>query len=420
MLSAVALLLVSLICSAQSCSLHRRYQHDSFQFPQDFTNNSITAHPGHELLKRWYGVKTLPAPGADQSYLSPYYYPWPVTCSSPKVVQPIRYCFKDKRSAKNLQAVVDRSIAAWSQATLVSSLAITVEPTCRDKNMCICSGLGVAKDALMISDETIDGNDEWNHGPECYTASTVGYRYAPKGQPIIPHRHYMKFCSYAPQYSWGQFEEAERDMGHEWGHVMGLQHEHQRPDRNEYIYFKCKNLKGYEQAYEKADIDEEGWFDDDDHGEELSMKEKMSRICNHELYASKFFPAVLEYIRGDAQHMDTVESQAIVNNMVKSDRFDFESIMMYDADLMSIDKAGKKYVLFRRGPGGSVGAPVWMGGGVNGDLKSTKLSEGDIARVSMLYDSGHTKEDVSWGPVRVKIGGRLDVVVPAPRKRNEL
>lgn len=72
----------------------------------------------------------------------------------------------------------------------VSSLSIDLEPTCNGKSMCICSDEGVATDALMISDETREDDDEWNEGSDCYTASTVGYRYIPQGQPDLPHRHY--------------------------------------------------------------------------------------------------------------------------------------------------------------------------------------------------------------------------------------
>lgn len=122
--------------------------------------------------------------------------------------------------------------------------------------------------------------------------------------------------------------------------------------------------------------------------------------------------------------MDNPDSQAIAGNMVKSDAFDYESIMIYDANLMSKDKAGKKYVLFKRGPNGGIGDPVWMGGGVNGDPETTQVSAGDIARIAMLYNSGTAEnaaaQDTSWGPVRVKIRDRSDVIVPAPRKRDEL
>lgn len=187
-LGALLLLLTSFV---QSCTLHQRTHGDSSISPRELANSSThTAQPGPELLRRWYGVKTLPSEGLEHGYISPHYYPWPITCSDPKVVQPIRYCFKDERSAKNLQKIVDMSIAAWAQAMLVSSLAITTEPSCRGVEPCLCSDSGVAKDALMISDETRDEDDEFNLGPNCVTASTVGYRYIPKGEPNSPYRHY--------------------------------------------------------------------------------------------------------------------------------------------------------------------------------------------------------------------------------------
>lgn len=270
----IALILL-LACSIQCCGLHHRHDGDSPYSPRGLNDSIHETQPGHELLKRWYGVKTLPATGVEQGYISPHYYPWPITCSNPKVIQPIRYCFKDERSATNLQPLVDKSNAAWAHAMVASSLTITVEPTCRANAKCICSDPGVAKDALMISDETRDDDEAWTLGPDCVTASTVGYRYIPTGQPNSPYRHYsksspqtqviplpltdillVKFCSLAPKYSWGREDVALRDMVHEFGmslslqsrehmlidlgHVMGLQHEHQRPDRNQFIWFKCK------------------------------------------------------------------------------------------------------------------------------------------------------------------------------------
>lgn len=146
--------------------------------------------------------------------------------------------------------------------------------------------------------------------------------------------------------------------------------------------------------------------------------------CNHELYAQKFFPTVLEYIRWDEEHMDTPDSQAIANNVEHGNAFDTESIMIYDADLMSKDKAGGKYVLFQRTSSGGIGRPVWMGGGVNGDPATTQVSSGDVERIGLLYPLGPASSvrarAAPQGPLRVKIRDRLDVVVPAPRRRDEL
>lgn len=182
------LLLVMLTSLAQSCSLHRRHYYGPPQSLQDFDNSSLTAQPGHELLKRWYGVPALPTDGT--RIKPPHYYPWPATCGEP-IIQPIRYCWKDERSQKNLQAVLDTAISEWVHTFHpVSSLQIILEPTCNGNVKCLCSDTGVAKDALMISDETRDGDDDWNLGPDCVTASTVGYRYIPDGQPEVPYRHY--------------------------------------------------------------------------------------------------------------------------------------------------------------------------------------------------------------------------------------
>lgn len=184
----IVVLLAMLAYSAKSCSLHS-HGHIPAHSSQESANISLAAQPGHELLKRWYGVKPLPLEGSGQSIMSPYYYPWPATCNSP-TVQPIRYCWKDVRSQQNLQVVIDKAVAAWSHAMEGSSLTVMLDPTCHGNEKCLCSDPGVATDALMISDETRDGDDAWNEGSDCVTASTVGYRYIPKGQPDMPFRHY--------------------------------------------------------------------------------------------------------------------------------------------------------------------------------------------------------------------------------------
>lgn len=42
------------------------------------------------------------------------------------------------------------------------------------------------------------------------------------------------------------------------GHVFGLWHEHQRPDRDNYLHFECKNLQGYDET--KKGFEEKGSY----------------------------------------------------------------------------------------------------------------------------------------------------------------
>lgn len=90
--------------------------------------------------------------------------------------------------------------------------------------------------------------------------------------------------------------------------------------------------------------------------------------------------------------------------------------MIHDADLMSKDRDGEKYVLLKRTASGGIGGPVWMGGGVEDRSELTRVSEGDVVRVGMLY-GGEVKGGEWAAAVRVRIGGRVDVVVPGRRRR---
>lgn len=179
-----------------------------------YANESTPIDKTHFFRKRWYSVPEHPGQGEAQD---PFVYPWPVVCQHP-YVQPIYYCFQDKRSAKNLQHVVNEAITKWAHAIRVSSLSTELDPrTLGDTNV-PCSQLEGDKDSLVISDETLDDPDvekvkkHFNSGL-CQTQTTVGYTYEPK----VPFRHTLKFCDLQPWDAEADMPHAVRVMTHELG-----------------------------------------------------------------------------------------------------------------------------------------------------------------------------------------------------------
>lgn len=178
----------------------------------------------NSLVKRYISIPKTPAEGSMQA---PYRYPWPKVCSLPEKA-PLRYCFKDKRSATNLGPVLKGAQQIWAPAMVspegqVSSMSIEPDSGCpRDEHgqmsaECLCSSRGVSRDSLVISDETKDKDPEWNDGPECTTATTVGYHHAADDEPDRPWRHYIKFCAYEPDDNNRSLQRAIRSMAHEFG-----------------------------------------------------------------------------------------------------------------------------------------------------------------------------------------------------------
>lgn len=104
----------------------------------------------------------------------------------------------------------------WAQATKVTALKIELAGGCGGDPQVLCGDDRLAgdRDALVISDETIDNDAAWNKGPQCQTVTTVGYRYSEQDRP---YRHSLKFCSFGPDITDGDKANAIRAMAHELG-----------------------------------------------------------------------------------------------------------------------------------------------------------------------------------------------------------
>jgi hypothetical protein len=68
--------------------------------------------------------------------------------------------------------------------------------------------------------------------------------YIPDNYNALIGRHAMWINAKLPQeYS---YRGRAAIIAHEIGHIMGLAHEHQRQDRDHYVYFNCSNVDSYE------------------------------------------------------------------------------------------------------------------------------------------------------------------------------
>lgn len=191
-------------------------------------NDFSLTEDSHPLLKRWYGVQpNINDPKTQKSG----FYPWPVRCTDPQYYQPIYYCFKDHRSVNNLNDILLNAIAVWAHAIEATALSIDLPPPANGDPHVLCGDQRLAgyTDALVISDDTQDGNDALKDAladeSACQTATTIGYQWIAAGEMPRPWRHSLRFCAI------GYSTKAEKiqKMAHELGHAMGLQHEVRNP-----------------------------------------------------------------------------------------------------------------------------------------------------------------------------------------------
>ncbi|PPJ56005.1 hypothetical protein CBER1_03368 [Cercospora berteroae] len=373
----------------------------------------VTDHPvstGVEHTKRWYSVNLKASPGSKISRQSA----WPAVCTTPRISQPLYYCFKDKWSAKNLGKIVDAAVRIWAPAIAVTSMSIVPDPQCKSSAECICDDSWEKTDALVIFDMTKDADGEWNDGPECYTETSVGYEHLAPGARVPPWRHHLNFAEWDTGRPEKTMELAVRAMAHELGHALGLLHEHQRPDRDQFLMFQPWNLKGYDKLDDVLQQDPKHLFE-----KPMSLRARKMKLFETGKIAGEYWPILIDFLKGD-QFASTPDARMIASAQSSED-FDYDSIMIYDSCLGGDGKPDdeEKWVIKRRDDD----SPVWTGGSKEGHAK---ITEGDIAAIAHLYDARTPQCEAAktgendWSPqcMRVKIRDGPWVVVPPPNKSN--
>ncbi|KXT09867.1 hypothetical protein AC579_6745 [Pseudocercospora musae] len=353
------------------------------------------------LSKRYFSVPPRPANPETAPKIG---YPWPPNSDGR---QSIRYCFRDQKSFRNLgRLFMGPVIQKWQTALAPhSALAIVPDPRCvttpggpPDRFADEVASDGNLFDALVISDITQAGNGQRSEGasvassiitdsgnsrkvnpdipvPGSGSVSTVGYDPC-RGDEIDEYPNTMKIKNSV----WDtEYEKAilMRSMVHELGHVIGLEHEHQRPDRDHYIRVDFKNLEGWREAYEEvkeATAKEEPTFAG------KSPEQRMVLLTSDFGLAEEFdFEEAGDFIRAPRFGNEEMASYQA------SRTYDYDSIMHYGsyASAVAGDTGELKDAVMTRRDQTGARAEIFQGG--NEDARLAGPSPMDVARVKQLY-----------------------------------
>ncbi|ORX97360.1 hypothetical protein BCR34DRAFT_607322 [Clohesyomyces aquaticus] len=249
-----------------------------FSFPSSFTSTPIdgsTTPIYRDARQRW------PRQGEDKLAV-------------------ITYCYDDHATQARLAPVMRKAIQIWydelgGPASKASGHGLVFKeygapasksPWCLQNGKLWTAESGIPMDAVRVH-----ANDR------AKAVSTVGYIEDDGAE--TGGRHEMRLDPHtAVEGAWV--------FAHELGHVLGLLHEHQRVDRENYVNFKCANVQGFHETQTVS-------F-------EQNPSEDANSICTNYSVAQRYGFDAMQYIPED-NHFQTDASPT----------FDFNSIMLYDS-----------------------------------------------------------------------------------------
>lgn len=189
------------------------------------------------------------------------------------------------------------------------------------------------------------------------------------------------------------------------GHALGLDHEFQRQDKDQYIKFNCQNLNDYQavspslhtaSSFLLTELQIKNVIGKKDTSKGYKAGDTMKRLGFH---------GAIQYLK---------EKEGHIGQLQRSYKFDYASIMMYGSydgsALASAADFPKGAVLEGIGKGkGAANFRVHMGG--KEPRLVTAISEGDKARIAQLYPWRNHEGQLmgkfsgDWQGVPMKVGG---------------
>ncbi|KAF7193949.1 Major facilitator-type transporter ecdD [Pseudocercospora fuligena] len=309
------------------------------------------------LERRWYGIKPWPNDAADITT-------WPYDDLDPGWT-PMRYCYATEADYNALNTLVQAAIKLFQPAIKASTLKIRPDQqTKKPQALCTENGEWVArKDALMIIDQRAVPSN-----------AAVGYN-KKAAEEVVNGRpgHRLEFRRARTLLDAnGKAQRADENdivrMAHEFAHVIGLDHEQQRPDVRQHVDFHCENLGDYRQVRQGIATGTIPGYQAGD---------TIERACTDMDTAVRLHFSASQNIAEPVQR--------IIGGSVYSAEFDFNSITLYGsydgANGGSIASFPLGAVLVGRQNGQNI--RLQMGGNLARYV--TSISEGDISRIAQLY-----------------------------------
>ncbi|KAF1977217.1 hypothetical protein BU23DRAFT_565344 [Bimuria novae-zelandiae CBS 107.79] len=246
--------------------------------------------------------QTIPR-GQDGDLYSHCINPWPIRGLLNRR-QRIRYCFATAEMKEQVKCKFEEAIAVWSDALGggpgkesghnlgFAEVTFLGKPQYCFKEFSYNDWKGKRNWKVLDDVLTIYWQDEQRS--QGANSATVGYK--TKKSPGF--RHYMNIADNAPIHA----------IAHELqiGHVLGMDHEMQRQDRDDYIEFRCIKLVDFNQQLRKYLLAPEP---------KQSQNDWVNRLCTSEICAESQGFSLTQYMK---KYEDISVGQ-----------FDVDSIMMY-------------------------------------------------------------------------------------------
>lgn len=240
----------------------------------------------------------------------------------------IRYCFTNPETFDLLDQLVSSAVTLWFNhlgppgATSGHSLSILEHPL----SYCFLPGNTANPSARFtwnpqVQDDTVHIMIDYNMVASA--GASAGYSDGAIQRHIelpLKGRHVIHVSPRLITEFQGGNMRTIATLAHEFGHVIGLEHEHQRADRDQYVYFDCTGLIGY--AEKAAEVQAVG-------------KHTMEQVCSDPFIAREYGWDFLISAFAKKEGVWDMRGHEYEMHRTHGVEYDYSSIMHYSSEHMT-------------------------------------------------------------------------------------